>query len=67
MKNIISWTQTYGDERMLNMQLLEYDVVGNYLRNKLRIINIYNSGQKLNHRLYNISLGKKFTGRNKVL
>ena len=33
----------------------------NYNRNKLRIINIYNTGQKLNHRLYNISLGKKFT------
>ncbi len=33
----------------------------NYLRNKLRIINIYNSGQKNFHRLYNISLGKKFT------
>ncbi len=30
-------------------------------KNNLRIINIYNSGQKLNHRLYNISLGKKFT------
>ena len=33
----------------------------NLIRNKLRIINIYNTGQKLNHRLYNISLGKKFT------
>jgi len=33
----------------------------NFIRNKLRIINIYNIGQKLNHRLYNISLGKKFT------
>ena len=33
----------------------------NYNKNKLRIINIYNVGQKLNHRLYNISLGKKFT------
>ena len=33
----------------------------NYNKNKLRIINIYNSGQKSNHRLYNISLGKKFT------
>tara|TARA_Y100001970_G_C14218265_1_gene850978 strand:- start:291 stop:2396 length:2106 start_codon:yes stop_codon:yes gene_type:complete len=33
----------------------------NYLRNKLRIINIYNTGQKNYHRLYNISLGKKFT------
>ena len=33
----------------------------NYIKNKLRIINLYNSGQKLNHRLYNISIGKKFT------
>jgi len=33
----------------------------NFIRSKLRIINIYNTGQKLNHRLYNISLGKKFT------
>ena len=33
----------------------------NLIKNKLRIINIYNAGQKLNHRLYNISLGKKFT------
>ncbi len=33
----------------------------NYIRNKLRIMNIYNTGQKNFHRLYNISLGKKFT------
>ncbi len=33
----------------------------NILMNKLKILNIYNQGQKLNHRLYNISLGKKFT------
>ena len=33
----------------------------NYLRNRLKIINLYNHGQKLNHRLFNISLGKKFT------
>ncbi len=33
----------------------------NFIRNKLRIINIYNTGQKNFHRLYNISLGKKFT------
>ena len=33
----------------------------NFIRKKLKIINIYNQGQKLNHRLYNISLGKKFT------
>tara|TARA_B100000575_G_scaffold72190_1_gene56159 strand:+ start:224 stop:2323 length:2100 start_codon:yes stop_codon:yes gene_type:complete len=29
--------------------------------NKLRILNIYNIAQKLNHRIYNLSLGKKFT------
>ena len=33
----------------------------NILNNKLKILNLYNQGQKLNHRLYNISLGKKFT------
>ena len=27
----------------------------------IKIMNIYNFGQKLNHRIYNISLGKKFT------
>jgi glycosyltransferase involved in cell wall biosynthesis len=31
------------------------------IKKKLRIVNIYNAGQKLNHRLVNISLGKKFT------
>ena len=29
--------------------------------NNLKILNIYNIGQKLDHRLYNISIGKKFT------
>ncbi len=33
----------------------------NILKKKIKIMNIYNQGQKLNHRLYNISLGKKFT------
>lgn len=33
----------------------------NLYKKKLKIINLYNQGQKLNHRLYNISLGKKFT------
>ncbi len=33
----------------------------NFITKKLRIINLYNTGQKLNHRLYNISIGKKFT------
>ncbi len=33
----------------------------NFNKKKLKIINLYNQGQKHNHRLYNISLGKKFT------
>ncbi len=33
----------------------------NFVKNNLKILNIYNQGQKLDHRLYNISLGKKFT------
>ena len=32
-----------------------------FVKNKLKILNLYNQGQKHNHRLYNISLGKKFT------
>ena len=33
----------------------------NFIKNRLKILNIYNQGQKLDHRLYNISLGKKFS------
>ena len=33
----------------------------NFIKNKLKIINLFNQGQKSNYRLYNISLGKKFT------
>ena len=33
----------------------------NFVRNKLKIINLFNQGQKSNYRLFNISLGKKFT------
>ncbi len=33
----------------------------NFLQKKIKIINLYNQGQKHNHRLFNISLGKKFT------
>ncbi len=38
-----------------------YNYSFNILRNRLKIVNLFNQGQKLNHRLYNISLGKKFT------
>ena len=33
----------------------------NFIKKKIKILNIYNQGQKLNHRLYNISIGKKFS------
>ena len=33
----------------------------NIIKNKLKILNIYNQGQKLDHRLFNISIGKKFS------
>ena len=33
----------------------------NSIKKKLRIINIYNLAQKLNHRIYNLSIGKKLT------
>ena len=33
----------------------------NFIKKKLKIINLYNQVQKLNHRLFNISLVKKFT------
>ena len=33
----------------------------NFLTKRLKIINLFNQGQKSNYRLYNISLGKKFT------
>ncbi len=33
----------------------------NFIKKKIKILNIYNQGQKLNHRLYNISVGKKFS------
>ena len=33
----------------------------NIIKRKFKILNIYNQGQKLNHRLFNISIGKKFS------
>ena len=45
---------TIRDKLFNNFQL-------NFNNSKIRILNVYNLGQKINHRLYNISLGKKFT------
>lgn len=62
MKNIISWTQTYGSERILNIQLLKYDMIGNYLRNKCKYIifsfhncpdYIYEESTKILKKIYN--------------
>lgn len=38
MKSIVSWTQTYGDKRLLNIKLLKYDVIGNKIRNDCKYI-----------------------------
>lgn len=62
MKNIVSWTQTYGSERILNIRLLEYDVIANYLRNKCKYIifsfhncpdDIYQESTKILKKIYN--------------
>ena len=54
-KYVTSQIDKVRDEKLL----LKFKI--NILFNKLKIINIYNIGQKLNHRLFNISIGKKFT------
>ncbi len=38
MKKVVSWTQTYGEKRLLNIQLLKFDTIGNVLRNKCEFI-----------------------------
>ena len=58
VKHLIKENSNLIDQLRLTL-LRKYQL--NYNKNKLRIINIYNIGQKSNHRLYNISLGKKFT------
>ena len=44
----------------MRMSLFPFSNI-NTNQGKLRIINVYNIAQKLNHRIYNLSLGKKFT------
>ena len=58
VKHVTKNTTIYIDN--IRKQLVDLFKI-NYNKNKIRILNIYNVGQKLNHRLYNISLGKKFT------
>ena len=60
-KNVKHITKNNSKEIDFIRQDLIHEFKINYIKNKLRILNIYNLGQKLNHRLYNISLGKKFT------
>jgi hypothetical protein len=35
---ISSFTQTYGDKRLTELYLLQYDTIGNYFRNKCDLI-----------------------------
>ena len=58
VKHIIS-TNTKLIDQIRNSVHPLYNI--NIAKNKIKIINLYNQGQKLNHRLFNISLGKKFT------
>lgn len=44
----------------MRSSLLPFKVL-NLKNNKIRILNIYNLAQKLNHRIYNLSIGKKLT------
>ena len=36
--NILSWTQTYGNERLLNIKILQYDTLGIHIRNQCSYI-----------------------------
>ncbi len=58
IRHIISENTKLIDE-IRESCFIEFNI--NILHNKLKIINLYNQGQKLNHRLFNISIGKKFT------
>ncbi len=58
VKHLISENTKFIDE-IRESCFKKYNL--NFLKNKIKIINLYNQGQKINHRLFNISLGKKFT------
>ena len=46
---------------LMRLSLFPFANININKKSKLRILNIYNIAQKLNHRIYNLSLGKKFT------
>ena len=56
-------TNAFASEKIdkLRSDIANSKFVLNYSKKRLKIINIYNVGQKAFHRLYNISIGKKFT------
>ncbi|MDC3166998.1 glycosyltransferase [Candidatus Pelagibacter sp.] len=58
VKHLINDNTKFIDQIRLNC-ISSFNI--NYNKNRLKIVNLYNQGQKLNHRLFNISLGKKFT------
>ena len=53
------------DKNTIKIDLMRNDILQNYQlnfnKNRLRIINLFNQGQKSNYRLFNISIGKKLT------
>tara|TARA_B100000963_G_C22627193_1_gene672952 strand:- start:1026 stop:3083 length:2058 start_codon:yes stop_codon:yes gene_type:complete len=57
----------YNVKNLLSKQITKLDIIrGEYLfkpinYNKNKIINVYYSGIKINHRIYNISIGKKLS------
>jgi len=58
VKHLINVNTIFIDE-IRDEVLADFKI--NLSSSNYRILNIYNKGQKLDHRLYNISLGKKFT------
>jgi hypothetical protein len=64
---IACFTQTYGNDRFLNMLLLQYDKLANYLRNKCEIIifSFHNSSTEFKERY--IPLLKKIYDEKKLI
>ena len=58
VKHVLSSNSKIIDN--MRLSLFPFSKINSTKRN-LRIINIYNLAQKLNHRIYNLSIGKKLT------